>query len=152
MHAMSVRHALAGARLLGLFGHAGWLSRRENRVVALTALIALLSLSDLVITMMFLRTIGMSEGNPIARLVMSYNSPAMLIAWKLATVALTSLIFVVGRKRGVAEAGCWVCAGVLVWLTVHWGNYAHEVSDQTPVMHVLAAGECPGWVSMTKDQ
>lgn len=152
MHAMSVGHASPGVRLLGLVGHAGWLSRRENRVVALTGLIALLSLSDLVITLMFLRTIGMSEGNPIARLVMSYNSPAMLIAWKLATVALTSLIFVVGRKRGVAEAGCWVCAGVLVWLTVHWSNYAHEVSDQTPVMHVLAAGECPGWVSMTQDQ
>ena len=37
-------------------------------------------------------------------------------------------------------------------MKVHWSNYAHEVSDQTPVMHVLAAGECPGWVSMTKDQ
>lgn len=152
MHATVVRRASDIPGWMSLRRGAGWLSQRENRVVALTLLVALLSVTDLIITLTYLQTIGMSEANPIARLVMSYNSPSVLIAWKLATIALTSLIFFVGRRKRVAELGCWVCVAVLVWLTVRWETYAHEVSKVTPVIHVLASGDCPGWVSMPQDQ
>jgi hypothetical protein len=123
-------------------------------VLLLTGLIALLSLCDLVITLTYLRSVGMPEGNPIARMVMSYNSPTVLIAWKLATIVLTSLVFVVGRRRAVAEVGCWTCLLVLGWLTQRWITYTHEVSHVTPVVHVLAAGggESGNWVTMTPQQ
>ena len=125
-----------------------WVGCRASRVWVLTITIAVLSLTDLCITLTYLQSIGMSEGNPIARLIMSYNSPAILIAWKLATITLTSLAFILGRKRRVAELGCWLCVGVLGWLTHRWIDYSHEVAKVTPVIHVLVAGECSNWVKM----
>lgn len=125
-----------------------WLAARSHRVWLLTFTIALLSLTDLFITLTYLRSIGMPEGNPIARMIMSYNSPALLITWKLATIAVTSMIFILGRHRRIAEIGCWLCVCVLGWLTFRWIDYTHEVTKATPLIHVLAAGECGTWVKM----
>lgn len=58
---------------------AGVFADRSRRVISLTALIALLSLADLFMTLTFLRTVGMSEANPVARMVMSYGSPTYLV-------------------------------------------------------------------------
>lgn len=123
-----------------------WLHSRANRVTLVVALVALLSLADLYMTMVHLRGVGMSEGNPIARMVMSYNSPAILVGWKLATILLTSLIFLIARQRRIAEIGCYVCLGALVWLTIRWSEYSHEIAKATPAVHVLAHLESETWV------
>ena len=129
---------------------AGVFADRSRRVIALTALIALLSLADLFMTLTFLRTVGMSEANPVARMVMSYGSPTYLVVWKLASIAVASTVFWLARRRRLAEAGCWVCVAVLVWLTVRWIHYSQEVETATPLIHVLASGECPTWVTMAE--
>lgn len=125
---------------------ARWLGVRANRVALLVLLIAVLSLADLFMTMEHLRGVGMSEANPIARMVMSYNSPAILVSWKLATILLTSLIFLMARTRRLAEIGCCVCLCALVWLTVRWLNYSDEIARATPAVHALAQFESDTWV------
>lgn len=124
------------------------LSRRAVRVMTLTAVVAFLGVLDLVFTLTYLRTVGMPEGNPIARMVMSYNSPAMLIAWKCATILASSFIFYLARRRITAELACWFCAFVLVWLTARWVNFAYEVEHVTPFVHALSECESRTWVSM----
>src|SRR6266478_4968970 len=57
---------------------------RSCRVIALLVAVVLMSLGDLHITLTYLTSVGMSEGNPLARWVMGYNNPGLLVAWKLA--------------------------------------------------------------------
>ena len=81
----------------------GWLPAfvrgRGRRVCLLTAAIILASIADLVLTLTLLLNWGLSEGNPLARAVMSYQSPGMVVAWRLLTLALGVMILVRLRKR-----------------------------------------------------
>lgn len=113
---------------------------RARRVWCLVSLIVLLSLADLFLTMTYLQSVGMGEANPVARVVMSYNSPALLVAWKCATVSLAVLIFAVFRHRRSAEVACWLCAIVLVALTAHWMNYNQELPMYANVIGQNEAG------------
>lgn len=122
---------------------------RRRRVAWVIFTIAVLSLADLYFTLLYARTIGMSEANPIARMVMSYNSPVLLGAWKGATVAVACLIFWVFKHRKVTEAAAWGCAGVLAALTVWWSIYARELPLYTSSMHTIAQHEA-NWVYMTE--
>jgi len=121
---------------------------REARVCWLIFAIAVMSIADLHMTLVHLTTIGMSEGNPIARLVMSTNSPGWLIAWKLTTVAAACLAFFAGRRKLVGEAAAWFCCFVLVWLTLRWGEYATELASVCPQIHLLHAADTAQWVRM----
>src|SRR5262245_27522846 len=68
-------------------GAAGY-KRRAVRVLALTAAIALMSAADLYITLVYLKSGGMSEGNPLARWVMATGSAGALAGWKLVSVGV----------------------------------------------------------------
>lgn len=124
--------------------------RRAIRVWALTIAIAAMSLGDLSMTLTHLRAVGMGEGNPIARYVIGFNSPALLATWKCATVALACAIFLWARHRRSAEVACWACAGVLAALTVGWIHYANEASKLTPTLDHVAQSEGALWVTMTQ--
>lgn len=121
---------------------------REARVCWLILAIAVLSIADLHMTLVHLTTIGMSEGNPVARLVMSTNSPAMLIAWKLTSVGAACLAFYAGRKKLVGEVAAWFCCAVLIWLTLRWGEYSAELASVCPQLHYLTAADAGQWVKM----
>lgn len=123
--------------------------RRAIRVWALVVAIVLLSLGDLWMTLTHLKGAGMGEANPIARYVIGFNSPALLAAWKCATVALACIIFVWARHRRTTEAACWACAGVLAALTVGWIQYANEAHKLTSTLPCVAQMESGVWVSMT---
>ena len=125
------------------------LASRTGRIVVLILAIALLSVADLHNTLIYLRSVGMSEANPVAREVMRYNSPALLVVWKSCCTALACLIFFIARRRFFAELACWVCCLVLVWLTIRWGIYNAEVQALTPSLHGMTQIDPNIWVSMS---
>ena len=115
----------------------------------LVVTIIVLSVADLYMTLAHLRSAGMGEANPLARMVISYQSPLLLSLWKLACVGLASLIFVLARYRRSAEAACWVCCLVMTGLTVHWINYSNEAAAATQEIGNLLGGDRPAdWVSI----
>ncbi|HMN40620.1 MAG TPA: DUF5658 family protein [Phycisphaerales bacterium] len=125
--------------------------RRAIRVCLLVATIAILSMSDLYMTLTHLRGVGMGEANPLARLVISYNSPMLLSVWKCACVFLACVILVMARHRWSGEAASWVCAAVLTALTVHWATYCTEAATLTSQISTMQADPPSNWVSMGGD-
>ncbi len=124
-------------------------STRQVRVCWLVFAIAVLSLADLHMTLEHLTSIGMGEANPIARLIMSANSPAALIAWKLTSVIAACLAFYAGRRKLVGEAAAWFCCLVLIWLIFRWDAYATELASVCPQIHFLNQADATLWVTMT---
>ncbi len=123
--------------------------RRAIRVWLLVVTIIVLSVADLYMTLAHLRSAGMGEANPLARMVISYQSPLLLSLWKLACVGLASLIFVLARYRRSAEAACWVCCLVMTALTVHWIQYSNEAAACTMEISNLTGADRPAdWVSI----
>lgn len=120
---------------------------RGTRVVALTAAIALMSAADLYISLVYLRSVGMSEGNPLARWIMASASTSFLIWWKVLSVALGCGIFLFARRSRSAEIGAWLCCAVLVWLTVRWADYSGEMTALTPVLSSLSQSGDATWVA-----
>ncbi|MBX3322272.1 MAG: hypothetical protein KF757_04705 [Phycisphaeraceae bacterium] len=121
---------------------------RSRRVQYMLLTVVLLSLADLYLTVMFLREGGFPEANPVARAVMAANSVGLLVAWKLATVAVTVSILYAIRKTRSAELGAIVCCCVLGWLTFQWLEYVQE----EPIGNGLLAEYGyldPHWVSLT---
>jgi hypothetical protein len=125
------------------------LKTRHARICWLIFAIAVLSIADLHMTLVHLTSIGMSEGNPIARIVMSTQSPGVLIAWKLTSVGAACLAFYAGRRTLVGEVAAWFCCGVLVWLTFRWGQYSTELAAVCPQMYLLNQAESGLWVTMS---
>ncbi len=122
--------------------------RRAIRVWLLVATIAILSMADLYMTLTHLRGAGMGEANPLARLVISYNSPLLLGVWKCACVFLACVILAMARHRWSGEAASWVCAAVLTALTVHWAIYSTEAAAFTNQISSMQADPPSNWVSM----
>lgn len=137
--------------LPGLVCHAkGRLQSRPSRVVLLLSLVILLSLADLYLTVLFLRDGGgFPEANPVARAIMELQSIPLLIAWKLSSVITTVGILYVIRRTRSAELGAWVCALVLGWLTVHWGQYVAEAHPTTLAQAIDFGYNDPQWVSIS---
>lgn len=122
--------------------------RRPVRVGALLVAVVALSIGDLYMTLVHLRSVGMIEANPLAREVIDLNSPHALAAWKLATVLVAvSLLFLVRRTRS-GEAGAWLAVAVLTWLMLHWITYSDALVHLHPEFAVDAARNDPNWVAM----
>ena len=126
------------------------LSARARRVVALILTIVLLSSADLYITLVYLHSGGMSEGNPVARWIMGHDSPALLMLWKGLTVGIAVAIFYATRRTPAAEFGAWTCVLLLTWLTIHWASYSDAIRGFTPELDVLVQNhKHTRWVTMS---
>lgn len=118
---------------------------RRRRVALAILGIVIFSLADLYFTILYARTVGMSEANPIARLVMSMNSPALLSLWKCASVAAACLIFWAFRHKWTTELAAMACMILLGMLAVWWWMYTRELPAYTSSFHTLAHTES-NWV------
>jgi glycerophosphoryl diester phosphodiesterase len=107
-----------------------WVTSRSLRVCVLVGVIVVLSLADLYLTLLYLRSVGMGEANPVAHLIMTHLSVEALAAWKILTVLLASVILVTLRRVRSAEVAAWGCAIGLCVLTVHWYRYSREVKGR----------------------
>ncbi|MEM8758490.1 MAG: DUF5658 family protein [Planctomycetota bacterium] len=132
-------------RLLG-----GFLSR-PMRVVLLVVSTVILGLADLWITMTYLLSVGMFEDNPIARYVISLGSPALVIAFKLASIFVASGITLACRRRWQGEALAWVSLGIMLSLLVRWLSYIEFAGVSVGTMAVVSLDPSyadGSWVSL----
>jgi hypothetical protein len=106
--------------------------RRARRVGFLIIVLVGLSIIDLLLTLEYVRTIGMAELNPIAAWIMRQGSTAGLVAWKIGTVMMAATIIYSIRHRVRGEFAAWVCTLILTVLTAHWINYGLQVHEITP--------------------
>ena len=96
---------------------------RTRRVVLLIVAIMIMSVGDLLLTLTYLRHLGMAESNPLARLVLDFNSPTLLIVWKMATVLACTSILLWKSRSISAEVGAWLGTSILAALMLHWSTY-----------------------------
>lgn len=118
-------------------------SSRALRVACMLVAIVAMSAGDLYMTMLHLKSFGMVEANPIARIVMEYNCGWLLGAWKFATVAVGFLILWTFRQRRSAEIGAIVCTAILTALTIQWIRYSDQAGHELPTLHALAQEDEP---------
>jgi hypothetical protein len=141
-------HGLGASRTaLGTAENA--LRQRSVRVFAVVIAVAAMSVADLYLTITYLQGVGMNEGNPLARFIMSFNCPWLLGAWKLFLLGTTCSILLVARRTRFAEVAAWLCCAVMIWLTGQWRQYAEKIPSLTPVIHQLADGRSPDWVQFS---
>lgn len=124
------------------------LAARGDRVWLLIAMVMLLGLADLDLTLVYARSIGMAEGNPVARAVMGLNSPAAVVAFKLATMLVAFWIILRYRGTRYAETGAWIMLGVMAWLMVQWCLYVQGMPELTSLLAQMNAVPDPRWVVM----
>ena len=100
-------------------------AQRSERVTWLLGGVVALSLADLFLTISYLTTVGMSEGNPIAVwLLNTTNSVWPLILYKLCTVAVCVGLLYVNRTKRQSGLASWCALIILVALTVWWNQYS----------------------------
>jgi hypothetical protein len=126
-------------------------ARRARRVLWLTLAVIIMSAVDLSLTLTYVTTTGMVEVNPLARHVMSLNSPALLAAWKAATLGFGLSILVRFRHARAGEAGAWVAAAALLALMVHWVRYNNHLEHAAPDLHLSGMMDSEAYVSMTRE-
>lgn len=112
-------------------------ANRQTRVRILLACVVVMSLVDLDLTLVYARSTGMVEQNPIARQIMSTGSAWLLVAWKLFTVSVAVGLLYHARKHRAGELGSWLCIAVLCWLTARWLTY----NDELQVLQCAATAE-----------
>lgn len=112
--------------------------RRGLRVATLLVLTCLLSLTDLALTMTYVKGFGMFEGNPVVLKLIGSSSPLAMITWKLLTTVIAMTILFTQRSRWQAEAAA--ILGFLVYsgLLVHWNNYINEIHEHTSALSIMA--------------
>ena len=100
--------------------------QRAERVIWLLSGVILLSLADLFLTITYLTTVGMSEGNPIAQwLLQSTGSIWPLAIYKGLTVAICVTLLYRNRHRRQSELAAWCAMLILVTLSIWWNQYSH---------------------------
>jgi hypothetical protein len=117
--------------------------RRARRVALLLTGIVLLSLADLVITLVFLRSTGMMEANPLAALVIrSTGSSWSLACFKILTVTVCVALLFKLRLKLASEIAAWCGLAVLAFMSLQWHQYASHVDGVQGAM--LATGSAAG--------
>jgi hypothetical protein len=98
---------------------------RSERVIWLLAGVVILSFVDLFLTISYLTTVGMSEGNPIAVwLLHTTNSVWPLALYKVATVAVCVSLLYFNRRKRQSELASWCAMIILVALSIWWNQYS----------------------------
>ncbi len=117
--------------------------QRAERVLWLLGGVVFLSTADLFLTISYLTTVGMSEGNPIALwLLQATDSVWPLAFYKAITVTVCVSLLYRNRYRRQSELASWCALLILVALTVWWNQYSH-FQPMLPFAedHIVMAGD-----------
>ena len=117
--------------------------QRSERVTWLLGGVIFLSLADLVLTISYLTSVGMSEGNPIALwLLQTTNSVWPLAIYKAMTVAICVTLLYRTRHQRQSELASWCAMLILVTLVIWWNQYSMYQS-MLPVAedHIVMIGD-----------
>lgn len=128
----------------------GAAAARSRRVALLLIAVAIVSIADLAMTLLFLVNWGLSEGNPFARAIMSYRSPGLVVAWKILTVGLAAFILWTQRRHRTAEVASWIAFGVMIWLSLQWAGYLTQIDVIIAEAGAADVDTPATWVSMAE--
>lgn len=118
--------------------------RREERVLWLLLGIVLLSVADLALTLTYLTSVGLIEGNPIAAwLIHTTRSPWALALYKGLTVAICVSLLYRMRHRREGELAAWCSVLILVALSIWWNRYALYQPDLPGLDRIVMAQPAP---------
>jgi len=125
-------------------------SLKQCRFSALLAAITLMSLADLGMTLIYMRSIGMIELNPLAVYMIELGQTRQLILFKLFTIVLGAGLLYLLRNKKAAEPAAWIATACLAILMSHWMDYNRGISAITNELTLLASGDehCEGWVRL----
>jgi len=108
-------------------------AKRPQRVMWLLFGIVSLSLADLTLTTMYLTSVGMTEGNPIAAwLLTQTNSLWVLALYKGITVATCVTLLFYMRNNRQGELAAWCSMLIMTALSIWWNQYAMYQPDLPP--------------------
>lgn len=128
---------------------------REGRLIGVLIAIAVMAYADLDMTLAYATSVGMGEGNPVARAVMGIQSTMAVVSFKALCTLVGIAILYRARQSRTCEPAAWIVLAVMAWLMVRWHNYTTGIAE-TPSLYVDAAShrsvyadEHPEWVNMT---
>lgn len=102
---------------------------RSRRVVLLIVGIVVLSLADLGVTLLHLKSRGMMEANPVAAWIIAHTgSGALLTAYKALTVGICVGVLFRLRRHVEGEIGAWCAILILAVVSFQWFQYAREIN------------------------
>jgi len=110
---------------------------------------ATLGILDLVFTLTYMQSVGMVELNPLARLMIGVGGVGELVRFKLLTIALSSGLLYLLRRRAGAEWCAWISLIALVALSLHWAQYARESEKLAPTLLAQSSSVDQRWVVIT---
>lgn len=111
---------------------------RGRRVTLLLVAICLMGIADLLCTLIYMRTIGMVEANPIALHMIEINGVQQLVFFKLFTMLLSCSALYLSRHTRRSELCTWLCVGILLALMFHWVRYNSRITSLTNEIAVIA--------------
>lgn len=121
------------------------LTPHARRLMLVLLAITLMSLADLICTLIYMSGIGLLEVNPLARLMVSIGDAQQLIIFKLFTMTLACGALYFARRHPISERVAWMCAAGLFALMLHWTAFNSSVSDLTNEITILALNGGHEW-------
>ncbi len=101
---------------------------RSRRVVLLIVGIVVLSIGDLGLTLLHLKSSGMMEANPVAAWIIAHTgSSVLLTAYKALTVAICAGLLFRLRRHVEGEIGAWCALLILAAVSFQWYQYTREI-------------------------
>ncbi len=120
-----------------------------RRLMLALVAIALMSLADLICTLIYMSSVGLIELNPLARFMVSVGDTRQLVIFKLFTMTLSCGALYFARRHPLSERVAWICAAGLFVLMLHWTAFNSSVSDLTNEITTLALyGGHEWWVRL----
>jgi hypothetical protein len=80
---------------------------------------------------------------------MSFDSPWLVVAWKLLTAGFGITVIAWLRSRGIAEIAAWISFAAMLLLLVHWINFNTHIVSYTDELTSLYGSDAYCWVQMT---
>ena len=116
---------------------------RSERVKWLLFGIVVLSLADLVLTLSYLTSVGLSEGNPIAVwLLQATNSIWALAMYKAITVTVCVSLLYRTRFKREGELAAWCAMLILIALSIWWNQYSrYQPNLPIGIDHIVMDGD-----------
>jgi hypothetical protein len=105
---------------------AGPFAHRPRRTLTLILVVWVLNLFDLAFTISAYTIGNFDELNPIAAHFV--HDPVLLTLYKVALVALASVILIRYRHHWFCELGCWTAGGMYLAINLLWLQYYAHLS------------------------
>jgi len=122
---------------------------RSRRVVLLSVGVVILSLADLLVTLLHLKSSGMMEANPIAAWIIGHTgSVSLLAAFKAATVGVCVVLLYRLRRHVEGEVAAWCAVMILAVVSFNWYRYTREIDSLVDVEIARQGGYGEQWLML----